>query len=217
MTTSGQLTVAWEMLSSVVMLRAKAKEQKFPKLLSSLHGVEVELARIISGSETDAGTKAVARLEGEEFELAAEEARPRTRLGHAGRKSAPARAPDDRGRPARQRQDQQLQTYTRKYLALARQIREVITRGEIAACGAGMHDPFDGESAEEQSDSLLAEQHQLSLGIARLRASTFDGLVDKAKVLDDLAEEGSDDPVQLLARSLARDIVAMREGGADPG
>ncbi len=65
------------------------------------------------------------------------------------------------------------------------------------------------EDLESLSDPMLAEQHDLSISISRLRAATFEGLMDKAAVLDDLAEEGSDDPVQVLARSLARDVVAM--------
>ncbi len=37
----------------------------------------------------------------------------------------------------------------------------------------------------------------------------MEGLADKAAVLDDLIEENTDDPVQILARSLAQDVIAM--------
>ena len=66
---------------------------------------------------------------------------------------------------------------------------------------------------ESSTDALLAEQHDLSFTIAGLKATTFEGLVDKATVLDDLVEENTDDPVQMLARSLARDVMAMGQNG----
>ena len=206
-----QTAVAWEMLSSVVVLRAKARENKLPKLLSSLHGVEVELARIIAGTDAsasrpgDAGMSArnglapvaalavdgVADIEG--IELApAVISRPR-----AGRRSQ-VTAPND----------SRLRSYCKRYRALARQLRDLVRRGESAATGGFGEDSY-GDDLESMSDPLLSEQHEISLSISRLKATTFEGLVDKASVLDDLAEENSDDPVQVLARSLSRDLMAM--------
>jgi hypothetical protein len=206
-----QTAVAWEMLSSVVVLRAKARENKLPKLLSSLHGVEVELARIIAGTDASASRAsepglgarnglapaAALALDGmtdvEGMELApAVISRPRT-----GRRSQAA-APND----------SRLRSYCKRYRALARQLRDLVRRGESAATG-GFGEHEYGDDLESMSDPLLSEQHEISLSISRLKATTFEGLVDKASVLDDLAEENSDDPVQVLARSLSRDIMAM--------
>jgi hypothetical protein len=208
-----QTAVAWEMLSSVVVLRAKARENKLPKLLSSLHGVEVELARIIAGS--DAATAHGGEVNGS----AREEGAP-TAVSAAGRPHGLAQAEEIELRPAVQlrsrtarrgaapQADQRLRANCKRYKALARQLNDLVRRGEAVASGHLGGDVF-GDDLDSMSDPLLAEQHDLSLTISRLRASTFEGLMDKAAVLDDLAEEGSDDPVQVLARSLSRDIMAM--------
>lgn len=213
MAENGQTAVAWEMLSSVVVLRAKARENKLPKLLSSLHGVEVELARIIADSDVANGqvvavngsarasrlpvttTSAGHRFEGfaEDQGLALEP--------QAAFKTRASRRTGGRG-------DQQLRTQARKYLAIARQLSELVHHGEEVATGEHYGEMLD-QDLEATSDSLLAEQHDLTFTIASLKASTFEGLVDKASVLDDLIEENSDDPVQILARSLASDIIAM--------
>ncbi|MCL4765962.1 MAG: hypothetical protein KJZ80_07015 [Hyphomicrobiaceae bacterium] len=213
MADTGQTAVAWEMLSSVVVLRAKARESKLPKLLSSLHGVEVELARIIAGSETGNGqiaangssrgsrSPALPALNGQHLDALAEIQGLELESDMA-LKARPAR----RNGPARG--DQQLRAHAKKYLALSRQLSELVNHGEAVASGALDGDPL-GEDWDARSDPMLAEQHDLSSTIARLKASTFEGLVDKAAVLDDLVEENSDDPVQTLARSLARDVIAM--------
>ena len=215
MANNGQLTVAWEMLSSVVMLRAKAREQKFPKLLSSLHGVEVELARIIAGSDANSDKSGPLSLIEDDQESTWETAGSTTTQTKAAQAKKPATDDPTAGKGrARQREDRQLKNNTRKYLALARQLRDMVSRGEVAAFGLGRPDAFDGDGSDAHSDDLMGEQHELSQTIARLRASTAEGLVDKAKVLDDLVEEGTDDPVLTLARSLARDVIAMNESRA---
>jgi len=213
MTENSHTAIAWEMLSSVVVLRAKARENKLPKLLSSLHGVEVELARIIAGSdvptahpsEASAGAQnkrslgstttasrfnALTGSEGPELETALA---PRIRQGR---------------RPAAAQADTKLRAYCKRYRALARQLRDLVRRGEAVASGS-LDGSMYGDDIESMSDPLLSEQHDLSITIARVKATTLEGLADKAIVLDDLVEEGSDDPVQLLARSLSRDIMAM--------
>ena len=211
MAENGQTAVAWEMLSNVVVLRAKARENKLPKLLSSLHGVEVELARIIADSDVAKdkvvavnGSACAGRLatvsgqRGEGFsEIQGLELEPDTTF-----KSRTSR------RTGGGRGDQQLRTQARKYLAIARQLGELVHHGEAVATGAHDAEPPE-QDFEATSDSLLAEQHDLAFSIASLKAATLEGLGDKAAVLDDLIEENSDDPVQILARSLVRDVIAM--------
>jgi hypothetical protein len=205
-----QTAVAWEMLSSVVVLRAKAREHKLPKLLSSLHGVEVELARIIAGSDSNAAGEK--EFGGRGLAPLAVPAVARSEVlndAHRGDCESAIIARTRSGkRGAAQQADQKLRGYAKRYLAIAQQLNDLVKRGEAVATGT-----FGGSAMLEEwdaaSDPLLAEQHDLSLTISRLRATTFEGLVDKAAVLDNLAEEGSDDPVQALARSLARDIMAM--------
>lgn len=211
MADTGQTAVAWEMLSSVVVLRAKARESKLPKLLSSLHGVEVELARIIAGSDAANGqgpvngsahnghVRPLTTLSDQQIDAVSEVQERETGTpfkARSARRNGPARG------------DQQLRAYAKKYLALSRQLSELVSHGEAVASGAFVGDPL-GEDWDARSDPLLSEQHDLSSTIARLKASTFEGLVDKVAVLDDLVEENSDDPVQTLARSLARDVIAM--------
>ena len=203
-----QTAVAWEMLSSVVVLRAKARENKLPKLLSSLHGVEVELARIIAGSDTATSPSSDPRNDTSPLMAISP-----TRVGLAdvdGMELAPAVVSRPRAgkRSAVPQTDGKLRAYCKRYRSLARQLRDLVRRGEAAASG-DMDEDMYAEDLESLSDPMLAEQHDLSISISRLRAATFEGLMDKAAVLDDLAEEGSDDPVQVLARSLARDVVAM--------
>jgi hypothetical protein len=205
MTKKGHLTVAWEMLSSVVVLRAKAKENKFHKLLSSLHGVEVELARIIAG--TDAEEQKVAAGETEHLAESDRGSRTVVRLSRGSKRAAFGEMAIARKRAPSSPDDQQVHTHSRKYLANARLLR---TRGESAALGR-MAVSFDLESGDEDGDALWEEQTELSLTLANLKASTFEGLVDKAHVLADLVEEGTEEPVQLLAQSIARDIIAMRD------
>lgn len=217
MAENGQTAVAWEMLSSVVAMRAKARENKLPKLLSSLHGVEIELARIIAGQtssneqECHANIKARSRaaalttganddLNGfsdcADLELDSElivRSRPSRRGGGGG-----------------SRTDQQLRNYAKRYLAISQQLKDLVARGEAVA----FEDPFSvelGNDVETTSDALLSEQHDLSFTIAELQATTMEGLADKAAVLEDLIEENTDDPVQILARSLAQDIIAMNQ------
>lgn len=213
MAENGQTTVAWEMLSNVVVMRAKAKENKLPKLLSSLHGVEVELARIIADSDGKSSQSG-------EFNANARSARLATVTAGAGRAIDALPEIDDlgmgsveifRSRTTRRtggRGDQQLRSHTKKYLAIAQQLSEFVNHGEAVASGQNFGEMMDYD-LEATSDSLLAEQHDLTFAISSLKASTFEGLVDKAAVLDDLIEENSDDPVQTLARSLARDVMAM--------
>lgn len=216
MAENGQTAVAWEMLSSVVVMRAKARENKLPKLLSSLHGVEIELARIIAGADApEAGGGFVSgaaenlaanngAAAGRQFETLSEvrglefdsDATVRSR---SGRRSGGSRA------------DQQLRAHAKKYLSIAQQLKELVDRGEAVATGDDFGDSLENDW-EASSDALLAEQHDLSFTIVGLKAATFDGLVDKASVLDNLIEENTDDPVQMLARSLARDVVAMGHG-----
>ncbi len=209
MAENGQTAVAWEMLSSVVVMRAKARENKLPKLLSSLHGVEVELARIIAGADApqDAGINGHARshpaavaaaagrqIEGfSEMEGIAAEPAARSRSGR---------------RSGNSRSDQQLRAHAKKYLSITKQLKELVERGEAVATGEQFGDAFESDW-EASSDALLADQHDLTFTIANLKATTFEGLLDKASVLDDLIEENTDDPVQVLARSLARDVVTM--------
>ena len=215
MAENGQTAVAWEMLSSVVVLRAKARENKLPKLLSSLHGVEVELARIIADSDTantKAGeangtarlsrTPAVTAVGGRNIDSFGEIDGLDIEPGIAVKtRSAKRGGGGSRG-------DQHLRAQAKKYLTISRQLGELVSHGEAIATGSGFEDvsAFDDEAA---SDALLAEQQELTYTISTLRASTFEGLVDKATVLDDLIEENTDDPVQVLARSLARDVVTM--------
>ena len=201
-----QTAVAWEMLSSVVVLRAKARENKLPKLLSSLHGVEVELARIIAGSDNATSPSGDTRND-----TSPVMAMSPTRLADIdGMELAPAVVSRSRTgkRTAAPQTDGKLRAYCKRYRSLARQLRDLVRRGEAAASG-DMDEDMYAEDLESLSDPMLAEQHDLSISISRLRAATFEGLMDKAAVLDDLAEESSDDPVQVLARSLARDVVAM--------
>ncbi len=213
MTENGQTSVAWEMLSSVVVMRAKARENKLPKLLSSLHGVEIELARIIAGADAPSGngsavvsgiatstavtTAAASRnveafSEAGEFELGMQT----TVKSRSGRRSRSARA------------DQQLRAHAKKYLSITQQLKDLVARGEAAATGDDFGDSLEMDW-EASSDMLLTEQHDLSFTIAGLTATTSEGLADKASVLEDLIEENTDDPVQTLARSLARDVIAM--------
>lgn len=216
MAENGQTAVAWEMLSSVVVMRAKARENKLPKLLSSLHGVEVELARIIAGSDPANGSvgelngnaqigrsstlgaaangliQGAGEIEGLELE---------PDMGLKTRSSRRSNSP---------RGDQQLRAHAKKYLTITRQLKELVHRGEVVASGEQYGDALE-EDWEASSDSLLAEQHDLSFTIAGLKATTFEGLADKAAVLDELIEENEDDPVQTLARSLARDVLAMAQ------
>lgn len=108
------------------------------------------------------------------------------------------------------RADQQLRAHAKKYLAITQQLKDLVARGEAVATRDDFGDPLETDW-EASSDALLAEQHDLSFTIAGLTATTFDGLADKASVLDDLIEENTDDPVQTLARSLARDVIAMAQ------
>ena len=212
MTENGQTAVAWEMLSSVVAMRAKARESKLPKLLSSLHGVEIELARIIAGTNS----------ENTQENEAKNNARSRTavlsaatgQLNGFGDYSDLDLDPEPIVRSRSSRRgggsgaDKQLKNYARRYLAISEQLKDLVARGESVA----FEDPFAleaGDDWEANSDALLSEQHDLSFTIANLQATTMEGLTDKAAVLDDLIEENTDDPVQILARSLAQDIIAM--------
>lgn len=212
MADNGQTAVAWEMLSSVVAMRAKARENKLPKLLSSLHGVEIELAKIISGADApNAQVSGVAPGAGSSAAVGG-------RMGHQIKAFSEVqgleleREPTVRSRSGRRsgssRGDQQLRAHARKYLSIAQQLKELVARGEALATGDGFGDSFENDW-EASSDALLAEQHDLSFTIAGLKATTFEGLVDKASVLDDLIEENTDDPVQILARSLARDVISI--------
>jgi hypothetical protein len=207
MAKNGQLTAAWEMLSTVVMLRAKAKEQQLGKLLSSLHGVEVELARIIAaGDDTGASGAEMKTSASVEMAEGAGGVKSRQRALVPSRQAQLAGS-SSASTATRRRQDAQLDTYCRKYLAIAEQLKDVMVRGEVAACGPDA--PFEEGAYDTHADALMSEQHDLSLSIARLRASTPGGLAQKAAVLDDLVEENSDDPVQALARSLARDVMDL--------
>lgn len=219
MTENSHTAIAWEMLSSVVVLRAKARENKLPKLLSSLHGVEVELARIIAGSDVpDAHSKEASlgvqnkRIHGSTLMTS----RVGTLTGPDGLELDMPLAPKVRHgrRPAAPQADTKLRAYCKRYRALARQLRDLVRRGEAAASGNGLGGGAYSDDIEAMSDPMLSEQHDLAVTISRVKASTFDGLTDKATVLDDLVEEGSDDPVQLLARSLSRDIIAMGQNGS---
>jgi hypothetical protein len=205
MTRKGQLTVAWEMLSSVVVLRAKAKENKLYKLLSTLHGVEVELARIIAGA--DAENQKVAADETARMSENGSASRTVVRLPRAPRGPALTDSPALKKRAA-SADDQQVHAQSRKYLANARLLR---ARGENALLGRAPASGLDFDPGDEDGDALWEEQTELSLSLANLKVSTFDGLVDKAHVLADLVEEDTEDPVQLLAQSIARDIIAMRD------
>lgn len=213
MTENGQTAVAWEMLSSIVVMRAKARENKLPKLLSSLHGVEIELARIISGADAPngAGGAVVSGAATGAAVSAAAAGGPINRLTEAKEMVLGAQTVV-RSRSTRRsggsRADQQLRAHAKKYLSIAQQLKDLVARGEAAAAGDDFGDLSDTDW-EAGSDALLAEQHDLSFTIAGLTATTFDGLADKASVLDDLIEENTDDPVQTLARSLARDVIAM--------
>lgn len=212
MAENGQTAVAWEMLSSVVAMRAKARENKLHRLLSSLHGVEIELARIIAGQteEKEADAKTSARSRAAALATAANQDLSGF-SDFADLELDPE--PIVRSRPNRRggggsRSDQQLRNYAKRYLAISQQLKELIARGEAVA----FEDPFSievGDDVESASDALLSEQHDLSFTIAELQATTMEGLADKAAVLDDLIEENTDDPVQILARSLAQDVIAM--------
>lgn len=212
MADNGQTAVAWEMLSSVVAMRAKARENKLHRLLSSLHGVEIELARIIAGQteEKEADAKTSARSRAAALATAANQDLSGF-SDFADLELDPE--PIVRSRPNRRggggsRSDQQLRNYAKRYLAISQQLKELVARGEAVA----FEDPFSidvGDDVESASDALLSEQHDLSFTIAELQATTMEGLADKAAVLDDLIEENTDDPVQILARSLAQDVIAM--------
>jgi len=212
MAENGQTAVAWEMLSSVVARRAKARENKLHRLLSSLHGVEIELARIIAGQteEKEADAKTSARSRAAALATAANQDLSGF-SDFADLELDPE--PIVRSRPNRRggggsRSDQQLRNYAKRYLAISQQLKELVARGEAVA----FEDPFSidvGDDVESASDALLSEQHDLSFTIAELQATTMEGLADKAAVLDDLIEENTDDPVQILARSLAQDVIAM--------
>jgi len=212
MAENGQTAVAWEMLSSVVAMRAKARENKLHRLLSSLHGVEIELARIIAGQteEKEADAKTSARSRAAALATAANQDLSGF-SDFADLELDPE--PIVRSRPNRRggggsRSDQQLRNYAKRYLAISQQLKELVARGEAVA----FEDPFSievGDDVESASDALLSEQHDLSFTIAELQATTMEGLADKAAVLDDLIEENTDDPVQILARSLAQDVIAM--------
>jgi len=212
MAENGQTAVAWEMLSSVVAMRAKARENKLHRLLSSLHGVEIELARIIAGQteEKEADAKTSARSRAAALATAANQDLSGF-SDFADLELDPE--PIVRSRPNRRggggsRSDQQLRHYAKRYLAISQQLKELVARGEAVA----FEDPFSidvGDDVESASDALLSEQHDLSFTIAELQATTMEGLADKAAVLDDLIEENTDDPVQILARSLAQDVIAM--------
>jgi hypothetical protein len=214
MTKNGQLTTAWEMLSSIVMLRAKAREQKLGKLLTSLHGVEVELARIIaagdeaSEKDTLASTPTLSAV-GAIEEGASDRSSPRSVSGAKEARLTAVRG--GRASHPRRRQDSQLQAYSQKYLALAGQLNDLMVRGEVAASGGSFSMRGGSGFETAQADDIVSEQHDLSLMMARLKASTLSSLAYKAAVLDDLAEEASDDPVQALARSLAQDVIALNE------
>ncbi|MGE8942285.1 hypothetical protein ACO2I3_10270 [Leptospira interrogans] len=218
MTENSHTAIAWEMLSSVVVLRAKARENKLPKLLSSLHGVEVELARIIAGSDVPNTHPKEASLGVQNKRMHGSTlmaSRVGTLTGPDGLELDMSLAPRVRQgrRPAAPQADTKLRAYCKRYRALARQLRDLVRRGEAVA-SSGFGNGTYGDDIESMSDPLLSEQHDLSLTISRIKATTFEGLTDKATVLDDLVEEGSDDPVQLLARSLSRDITAMAQNGA---
>lgn len=210
MAENGQTAAAWEMLSSVVVMRAKARENKLPKLLSSLHGVEIELARIIAGADAPNGnssgvgaasTAVNAAAIGRQIETLSDarelDVGAQTVVkSRSGRRSGGSRA------------DQMLRAHARKYLSIAQQLKDLVARGEAAATGDDFGDSPESDW-EASSDALLAEQQDLSFTLAGLTATTLEGLADKASVLDDLIEENTDDPVQMLARSLARDVIAM--------
>ncbi len=218
MTENSHTAIAWEMLSSVVVLRAKARENKLPKLLSSLHGVEVELARIIAGSDVPNTHPKEASLGVQNKRMHGSTlmaSRVGTLTGPDGLELDMSLAPRIRQgrRPAAPQADTKLRAYCKRYRALARQLRDLVRRGEAVA-SSGFGNGTYGDDIESMSDPLLSEQHDLSLTISRIKATTFEGLTDKATVLDDLVEEGSDDPVQLLARSLSRDITSMAQNGA---
>lgn len=215
MADNGQTAVAWEMLSSVVAMRAKARENKLPKLLSSLHGVEVELARIIAGTEAPQDATINGSVRNQPAAIAAAAGYiDETYSADTGLEPEPPPAPRSRSgrRGGGPRGDQQLRAYAKKYLDITRQLKELVERGEAAATGNHFGDAMD-EDWEAESDALLSDQHDLSFTIAGLKATTFEGLVDKAAVLDDLIEENTDDPVQVLARSLVRDVIAMGQNG----
>ncbi len=191
MAENGQTAVAWEMLSSVVVLRAKARENKLPKLLSSLHGVEVELARIIADSDVANGQAVAVNGRARAGRVPVASVIAGQHIDGLGDDPGLELEADTTFKPRMSRRsggrgDQQLRNFARKYLAIARQLSELVHHGEAVAYG-GQSEPldFDGEAA---SDALLAEQHDLTFSISALSASTFDGLVDKASVLDDLIE-----------------------------
>jgi len=213
MAENGQTAVAWEMLSSVVAMRAKARENKLHRLLSSLHGVEIELARIIAGQteEKEADAKTSARSRAAALATAAnQDLSGFSDFADLELDPEPIvrSRPNRRGGGGGSRSDQQLRNYAKRYLAISQQLKELVARGEAVA----FEDPFSidvGDDVESASDALLSEQHDLSFTIAELQATTMEGLADKAAVLDDLIEENTDDPVQILARSLAQDVIAM--------
>lgn len=216
MAENGQTTVAWEMLSSVVAMRAKARENKLPKLLSSLHGVEIELARIIAGADTPNGFSEKSIPGGPSPVVNGFAERPVESLSPSHdvelRADTVFKSRSARRTGSGSRSDQQLRAQAKRYLAIAKQLKELVDRGEAVATGNDFDDSLENDW-ESSTDALLAEQHDLSFTIAGLKATTFEGLVDKATVLDDLVEENTDDPVQMLARSLARDVMAMGQNG----
>lgn len=213
MAENGQTAAAWEMLSSIVVMRAKARENKLPKLLSSLHGVEIELARIIAGADASSGNggPVVSSAVTSAAVNAAAAGRHIEPISEAGELDLGAQT-TVRTRSGRRsggsRSDQQLRAHAKKYLSIAQQLKDLVARGEAVARGGDFDGPLETDW-EASSDALLAEQHDLSFTIASLTATTFEGLTDKATVLDDLIEENTDDPVQTLARSLTRDVIAM--------
>lgn len=216
MAENGQTSVAWEMLSSVVAMRAKARENKLPKLLSSLHGVEIELARIIAGADTPNGFSEKSIPGGPSPVVNGFAERPVELLSPSHdvelRADTVFKSRSARRTGSGSRSDQQLRAQAKRYLAIAKQLKELVDRGEAVATGNDFDDSLENDW-ESSTDALLAEQHDLSFTIAGLKATTFEGLVDKATVLDDLVEENTDDPVQMLARSLARDVMAMGQNG----
>jgi len=212
MAENGQTAVAWEMLSSVVAMREKAREDRLPTLLYSLHDVEIELARIIAGADTPDGHKEKS-IPGAPLKVingfADRQAELLSEIDDVElRAETPIRSRSTRRAGSSSRSDQQLRAQARRYMEIAKQLKELVDHSEAVATGNGFGDSFESDW-ETSADALLAEQHDLSFTIAGLKATTFEGLVEKATVLDDLVEENTDDPVQLLARSLARDVIAM--------
>src|SRR5258706_13477546 len=151
MAKKGQLTAAWEMLSAGVMLRAKAKEHKLGRLLASLHGVEVELARVIAaGDEAGVGDSLASATPGgaEGMLEGAAVGTSRQGAGAGPRRPDSAEARSVKSLQPRRRQDAQLEAYSRKYLELAGQLKDMMVRGEVAACG--LHEAYDTDGPGTQ-------------------------------------------------------------------